>query len=440
MIEEFHEDIEGRLVCLLCNNPEMIAEAQALVSPCAMENLGHRLAYQSIISMCEAGHPLEPGTLIRQLTEDQTIERVGGSRRVAEYFCEYVLGAALPYYASKILDAHARRRVTWMSMEMMELAKDESLTSDELMDVVERKVADFAQGNSYHQDAITSEAAIKIAMEKIRTQKSGLRGLATGLTDLDAKLKGLQPSRVYIIAGVPGCGKSALATNLAYHAATVGRVLYYSLEMPANEIALRQVAAWSRVESNRIQDGREAIARPEVQEAVRHVAESRVIYHDDGLQTAESIRTWARLYARQPEGLAMLVLDYVQLVGSSKGAQHRNREEAVAHISRQMKLLAMELAIPVVVCAQLNRESLRREDHVPRLGELRESGALEQDADVILFVHRPSMFSSGANMLDATLFVAKNRGGPTGQIRVAFHAGQYRFADVHQDGTEEPIY
>jgi len=277
-------------------------------------------------------------------------------------------------------------------------------------------------------DALMTDA-FKI-VEKLHSQKQSVTGVTTGYTDLDRITAGLQPSDLVIIAARPSMGKTAFALNIAANAALRGAtgVAVFSLEMSKEQLALRMLCAEARVDLSRVRTGH--LAPGELGELAQsaHVLISTPIYIDDTPAiTVLELRAKARRLWRDPQSkLGLIVVDYLQLMRSSEGKD--SREQEISEISRSLKALAKELHVPVIALSQLNRQVENRTPPVPRLSDLRESGAIEQDADVIMFIYRDEAYNEDSDRKGlADIIVAKQRNGPVGKVELAFLREYTRF-------------
>lgn len=271
------------------------------------------------------------------------------------------------------------------------------------------------------------------AVDQYGTAKAPVR-LSSGLPELDRVLGGLEPGRLYVVAGRPGMGKSALAVQVVEAVAETGRrAAVFSLEMPAEEIVQRQACARARI------DTRQLLARKlddlearRFTGAMQRLSVLPIIYPEASSITVEQIARMAR-QEKMRSGLGLVLVDYLQLIRSSR--KHDNREQEVSEISRELKLLARELELPVIAVAQLNRDLEKRADKRPMMSDLRESGAIEQDADAIVFVYREHYYTPSADPLECELIVGKNRSGETGFVKVKFEAQYTRFGSLYREAS-----
>ena len=271
-------------------------------------------------------------------------------------------------------------------------------------------------------------------LEQLFDRGDAITGVPTGYVDLDEKLYGLQPSSLVIVGARPAMGKTAFAMGMAAHAAMEGRVptLVFSLEMGCEEITQRLLVSEARVDAGRMRNGRLLEADwPKISQAVARLGDAPLFIDDNPNTTVMEIRAKARRLKAREGGLGLIVVDYLQLMSGGGGGYPENRQLEVSAISRGLKILARELEVPVVALSQLSRNLEQRADKRPILADLRESGSLEQDADVVLFLYRDEMYNpESVDRGSAEVIVAKHRNGPTGKLQLAFLDHYTRFANM----------
>jgi replicative DNA helicase len=391
--------------------------------------------HAAITDLYTRGEPVDPVAVIAHLLSTGDISRVGGAEYLHQCVEQVPTVANASWYAREVAEHAGRRRLIAAGTKMVQLAADPGL---DLTSAMDQAGAEFYDATTAHDtgDLTPLGALLGPAMQAIRDaseHRGELRGISTGFTDLDQLTGGLRPGQLVVIAGRPGMGKSVAAVDIARATALRDKkpAAFFSLEMSEDELVTRILSAEARVplhviSSGHLRDGdwsRLEIASGHLAGAPLHIDPS------PGLTMTE-IRARARRLA-QREGLALVIVDYLQLMTSSGRKNHQNREQEVAEISRGMKLLAKELRVPVVAVAQLNRGPEQRQDKRPMLSDLRESGALEQDADLVIFVHRDDYYDKeSARAGEADLIVAKHRGGSTDTITVASQLHFARFVDM----------
>jgi replicative DNA helicase len=269
-------------------------------------------------------------------------------------------------------------------------------------------------------------------IERLHANRSPVTGLATGFDDLDRKTAGLQPSDLVIVAGRPSMGKTAFAMNMVEHAVMegTGAVLVFSLEMPAEQLVMRLLSSLGRIDQTRLRTGEmHEDDWPRFRGAVAQLRDKRLYIDDTPAISPQELRSRARRIAREANGLSMIVVDYLQLMRGS--GNNENRTNEISEISRSLKAIAKEMRCPLVALSQLNRSLEQRTDKRPLMADLRESGAIEQDADLILFVYRDEVYHPDtADKGTAEIIIGKQRNGPIGSIRLAFLGNLTKFENL----------
>jgi len=382
-----------------------------------------RLTIQAMIELQESGRPIDPVLLADSLERAGKLKQVGGHVFIAQVMDMVPSSALLPHYCEIVKDHAVTRRVMEAAGRIIQEADTLPVgCSEELVTIAQREIMGVNSGVSDNGDI---RSLAKAAFEKIEERYNsggGLPGISTGFRTLDLLTGGLKKGGLYIVAGRPGSGKTALSLCLTLTAAKSGsNSAFYSLEMPRIEITLRAISSLSGVNSHTMSQG---YLSPEEWGKTARTADAlsrMLITIDDSVTGIDKIATRARRqHTERP--LDMVIVDYLQLVRPSR--RMNNREQEVSEVSRSLKALAKELDIPVIAGAQLNRAVETRRDSKPILADLRESGAIEQDADVIMFLSPTD--SDGGTVLD----VAKNRQGPTGEASLFFDRKTTTFREV----------
>lgn len=399
----------------------------------------HQVLYRAIVGLYEAGQPADAVTVTAEL------ERRGESDRVdVDYLAEVIQGvphaANAVYHAQIVREKAVARRLIAGCTETIQECYAAQQTAAELVDAAERRVFAVADSQVQNDVAVAADVAPE-TLRRIFSRAEGghaLTGLATGFEALDAMTSGLQPEQLVIVAARPSMGKTAFALNVAEHAALgLGRpVLVVSLEMGRHELMERTLCSRAHVDGSRVRSGR-GLGRDDrgkLTRAYERIVAAPLVIDDAPSRSVLQIMAAARRM-KSRRGLSLIVVDYIQLVDTEPGRD--NRQEQVAKISRRLKALAREVECPVVALSQLNRMVEAREDKRPRMADLRESGAIEQDADLVLLLHRPEYYDPDDQPGVAELIVAKNRNGATGTVRLAFRRRQTRFEGVCDDISSE---
>jgi replicative DNA helicase len=395
----------------------------------------HQAIFQAVVDLFDANEPIDAVTLSEGLRRSGALERVGGVGFLTALIDAVPTASNVDYYAG-IVEEHAlRRRLLRVGGQLGGLAGSMGEPITEVLDKAEQAV--FAVSERRIGEGLAPiDPLLGPAIEKaeeLNRRGDEVTGIATGYRDLDTKLAGLHPTNLLVVAARPGMGKTALALNIAQNVAVQDKaVAIFSLEMSREEIVSRMLCAQGRIDSQRLRTGRLTESDFTKLSNAASVLYKKPIYVDDspGLTVTE-IRAKARRMRRRP-GLDLLIVDYLQLM---QGTQGENRQQEIAAISRQLKNLARELNVPVIGVSQLNRSLESREDKRPRLGDLRESGAIEQDADVVLFIYRHEYYHPEAQETKgiAEINIAKHRQGAVGRVDMTFLPEFTLFADMGRD-------
>ena len=395
----------------------------------------HQAIFEAVSTLFNANEPIDAVTVTEALRRSEMLERVGGVGYLTELIDQVPTTSNIEHYAG-IVDEHAlRRRLMRVGGDVVTIATHMAEPIQEVLDQAEQAVFQVAErrvGDGLAPIDPLLGPAIEQAEERNR-QGSEVTGLQTGFRDLDRRLAGLHPTNLLIVAARPAMGKTALALNIAQKVAVQGEpVAVFSLEMSREEVVTRMLCAEGRIDSQRLRTGRLTESDFTKLSNAASVLYKRPIYVDDspGLTVTE-IRAKCRRMRRRP-GLSLVIVDYLQLMSSAQG---ENRQQEIATISRSLKNLARELNVPIIAISQLNRSLETREDKRPRLADLRESGSLEQDADVVMFIYRHEYYHPEAVETKGTaeVQIAKHRQGATGRIEMTFLPEFTLFSDMGRD-------
>ncbi len=396
----------------------------------------HRIIFQATASLLEAGQPLDLITLSEHLEQSSTLDDVGGFAYLAELAKNTPSAANILAYADIVRERALIRDMIGVANEIADAGYDpQGRTSEDLLDMAESKVFAIAEQRTNDKEGPQNvDTILEKTLERIeilyQSPQDGVTGVSMGFTDLNKKTAGLQGSDLIIVAARPSMGKTTFAMNLFENAAMEQEkpVLIFSLEMPAEQIMMRMLASLSRVDQIKIRTGQlddEDWAR--ISSTMGILMEKKNMYIDDssGLTPTE-VRSRARRIARDNGGLSLIMIDYLQLM-RVPGLQD-NRTLEIAEISRSLKALAKELNVPVVALSQLNRSLEQRADKRPVNSDLRESGAIEQDADLIMFIYRDEVYHEDSALKGiAEIILGKQRNGPIGTVRLTFQGQFSRF-------------
>jgi replicative DNA helicase len=428
-------DIEAEqaiLGCMLTDKDAVISAIEVLKEE-AFYREDNRAIYSAILSLYSRNEPIDIITVKAELVEQGNFERVGGLEYLAELPDRVPTTANVEKYI-KIVDEKATlRSLIQTSNELISLGYDESEDVDRIMDMAEKKVFNLSQkkstkGYSPIKDVLVESFA---QLETLYNQKGNVTGITTGFIDLDNKTAGLHNSDLIILAARPAMGKSAFAINLATNAAMKANVpvVIFNLEMSKEQVGNRILCSEAMVDSNKIRTGQiEDDDWMKLASTLGELSEAP-IYIDDtpGISIME-IRAKCRKL-KMEKNIGLVVIDYLQLIQGS-GKKNASREQEISEISRSLKILAKELDVPVIALSQLSRSVESRDDKRPMLSDLRESGAIEQDADIVIFLYRDDYYNENSEKKNiAEVILAKHRGGSTGTVELAWLPSYTKFAN-----------
>ncbi len=384
----------------------------------------HGRIYEAILQLYEKREPIDLVTITEKLKQNGALDIIGGSAYLTQLVNMVPTAAHIEHYARIIKEHSVRRNLISQSTNLVESAYDEGKPLEDILENAEQTLFGLSQQN-VKRDFVPIRDVLTVSFDRLdELQKSNgkMRGVPTGFKDLDAKLAGLQDSNLIIFAARPGQGKTSFILNVAQHVAVKAKmpVGIFSLEMSQEEIVDRLLVSQADIDAWKLKTGRlDEKDFDRLSQAMGELAEAP-LYIDDtpGLSLAE-IRTKARRLQME-HGLRLIMLDYIQLV---KGRQIENRVQEVAEISQGLKNLARELKVPVFALSQLSRSIEARGTRKPQLSDLRDSGAIEQDADVVMFIYR----EDPENFEDVTLDIQKHRNGSTGEIKLIFRGDRTKF-------------
>jgi replicative DNA helicase len=427
-------DAEKSLLGAVLIDEETLADISEHVTPKDFYEKSHGIIYGAMMRLYERHKPVDLLTLTDELKRKKELELIGGSAYLTELTNYVPTAAHAEAYAELVAQKAVRRRLIKASGEISELGYDEETTTQELLEKAEAELFSVSD-QSLKQDLVSIETILTESfdrMEELHRNKGALRGIRTGYRDLDNMTAGLQRSDLIILAARPAMGKTTLVTNLAYNVATVAKqpVLFFSLEMSKEQLVDRMLADSSGVDAWNIRTGNlsdEDFGK--LSEAMGELAEAPIFIDDTpGLSVLE-MRTKARR-AMHENPLGLIIIDYLQLMQGS-GRDGGNRVQEVSEISRGLKLIARELNVPVIALSQLSRSVEARSPQIPQLADLRESGSIEQDADIVMFIYREAYYNPETERENITdLIIAKHRNGPTGKVELYFHPERLRFVSL----------
>jgi len=423
------------LGCLMLNT-EAFDKVSELVTENDFYQYNHRLIFRAINLLVAENNSPDVVTVTGQLQQMGLLEEANGVHYVGALAQETPSVANIKAYADIVRERSVLRQLISVANEIADNAFDsDGRSSKELLDIAESKVFAIADQTSRVGSGGFSNIknVLAEAIERINflyESDAAITGLSTGFDELDEKTSGLQASDLIIVAGRPSMGKTTFAMNLAEHAALTadGPVAVFSMEMPAEQLGMRMISSLGRVELQKLRTGNLAEQDwPRVTSAITLLNQKRNLYIDDTpALTPNELRARCRRLARD-QGISLIVIDYLQLMQVSGGGENRATE--ISEISRSLKALAKELSVPIVALSQLNRSLEQRPDKRPVMSDLRESGAIEQDADVIIFIYRDEVYNpeDEESKGKAEILIRKQRNGPIGSVVLTFLGKYTRF-------------
>jgi replicative DNA helicase len=427
-------EAEESLLGAMLLSKDAIATAVETVAAADFYKPAHAHLFEAIVTLYGAGEPVDPTTVAEALRRAGVLDALGGKQAVLRIQVGTPAASNAGFYARIVADHALLRRLVAVGSEIAELGYTLPDDITESLDRAESLVFDVAnRRQTTSLRGIHASLADSLAhLEALFEHDGQTTGVPTGFRDLDELLLGWQPSNLIVVAARPGQGKTAFALGSAVHAAAVVRrpVVFFSLEMGYLELTQRILASEAGVNSRSLRTGRIPEADwSRISTAVGRLAEAPLFIDDNPHLTVMDMRAKCRRLKAQHGDLGLVVVDYLQLMSTGRKAE--NRQVEVSELSRGLKVLARDLDVPVIALSQLNRSLEYRADKRPMLADLRESGALEQDADIVGFIYRDDTYNPGSTEKGvAEVIVAKHRNGPTGKIRLAFLEHLTRFADL----------
>lgn len=386
----------------------------------------HQVIFQAMRELAAQSQPFDVLTVAETLKMRQQLEAAGGEGYLFELAQNTPTAANVTAYADIVRERAILRQLISVGTDLVEKAYQVTgQDSKDLLDAAEQKVFQIAEQHSRDSGPVdigTLLAKTTDRIDELYRSGSTLTGVSSGFTDLDHMTAGLQKGDLIIIAGRPSMGKTSFAMNIAENVAIKSQlpVLIFSMEMPAESLTMRMLSSLSRVDLSKVLTGKLSDQDwPRISTAVQLLAETRLYIDDTAGLTPADVRSRARRIAREHNGLGLVVVDYLQLMRVPGNKENRTNE--ISEISRSLKILAKELSVPVIALSQLNRGLEQRSDRRPVMSDLRESGAIEQDADLIAFIYRDEVYDENSKDKGiAEIIIRKQRNGPIGDFRVTF--------------------
>jgi replicative DNA helicase len=395
----------------------------------------HGVIYEAALSLHARGEPIDPVTMAEELRRTGHLDALGGSQALLRIQAATPASANSAHYAQIVSELAMLRRLIGTAADIQEMAFTSDDDVDDTLDRAESLIFEVAERRAA-DTLVPLHPALEqtlLQLESLYDRDTSIIGVPTGYHDLDELLLGLQPSTLSIVAARPGQGKTSFALGAALHCALDARkpVLFFSMEMGHLELTKRLLAAEAQIDARKLSTGRLSEHEwPKLNQAVGRLAEAPFFIDDNPHCTVMEMRAKARRTKAKYGDLGLVVVDYLQLM-ATPGRRSESRQVEVSELSRGLKILARELDCPVMTLSQLNRQLEYRQDKRPMLADLRESGSIEQDADIVIFIYRDEYYNPESEQRGmAEIIVAKHRNGPTGSSRLAFLEQYTKFANL----------
>ena len=429
-------DIEAEQAVLgsMLTDKDAVVDAVELLKPDDFYREDNKIIFEAILSLYGRAEPIDVITVKSELVSVGKFENVGGLEYIASLPDKVPTTANVDRYINIVEEKSMLRQLIKTANELISLGYAETEEVDTIMDQAERKIFEVMQnknqkGYSELKDVLVESFA---EIEKLYNQKEAVTGIPTGFADLDYKTAGLHKSDLILIAARPAMGKSALALNIATNAAKIAKVpvVMFNLEMSKSQLVNRMLCSEAMVDSNKIRTGKiEEDDWVKLATALGPLSEAPIYIDDTPGITVTEIRAKCRKLKLE-KNIGLVVIDYLQLIQGS-GKKNSTREQEISEISRSLKILAKELDVPVIALSQLSRASEARQDHRPMLSDLRESGAIEQDADIVMFLYRDDYYNPDSEKKNiAELILAKHRSGSTGTVELLWLGNYTKFVNI----------
>lgn len=405
----------------------------------------HRIIFRAINQLSNEGQPFDIVTVAEWLENHQLLDEAGGMGKLASLAENTPSAINISAYADIVRKRSILRQLIHATTEINDTVfNPQGRSSEQILEFAEQTVFEIAENENRGRKSYQFiKEYLKDALNRVDElfhKDSPITGVATGFDDLDMKTAGLQRSDLIIVAGRPSMGKTALAINIAEHAAIKEKqsVAVFSMEMPGEQLAMRMMSSLGRIDQHKVRTGKlDDEDWPRLTSAVGILQETRMFIDDTPALTPAELRARCRRISRE-HGLDLVVVDYLQLMQVAGTSENRATE--ISEISRSLKAMAKELKIPVIALSQLNRSLEARQDKRPVMSDLRESGAIEQDADVILFIYRDEVYDEESPHKGvAEIIIGKQRNGPIGKIRLTFRGQFTRFENYVEDYALPPV-
>lgn len=402
----------------------------------------HGKIFEAIKHLYDKKEPVDINTLTAELISRKLIDSVGGVVYLNEITSSVATGANVGYYINLVVEKYTLRRMIEVATNVIKEANNPDVDVASFIEESEKDILNVSKSRRTSEFRSVQDVLNKTQedLEFLSKNKGKITGLTTGLVDLDNLTEGLKPTQLIIVAARPAVGKTAFALNVGCAAAksTKKNIAIFSLEMPAEQLVMRMISSLGQIDNKKLQTGRmESEDWRRVNEAISQLSDTNIYFHDAGGITASEIKAKCRRLSTQGEGLGLVIIDYLQLIDSSS-RYSGSRQQEVSEISRSLKTMALELEVPVIALSQLSRNVEKREDKKPVLSDLRESGSIEQDADIVAALHAPEVDGpvDAAIPTPIQLIILKHRNGPTATIDMLFKKKTSTFLSIKKEGNK----
>lgn len=436
-------DAEASLLGAILIDPDAIVRIADSLDAKDFYDERHRFIFEAMTRLYEKHHPIDALTLANQLRDDGFLDAVGGASYLTELANFVPTAAHIEHYAEITAGKSMRRRLIKASQNIVELGYDETKSIQEVIETAETDLFEVSQKH-VKQDIQSLETILAESFERLdelHRNKGKIRGVPTGFKDMDNLLAGWQKSDLVVLASRPAMGKTAVSLNFAHNVAVKAElpVLLFSLEMSKEQLVDRLLAMEANVDAWNIRTGNLSDSDFEkIGLAMGTLSEAPIYIDDTPGITVSELRTKARREQHQRQ-LGLIIVDYLQLMSgsSSRYGSEGNRVQEISEISRGLKLIARELNVPVIALSQLSRTVETRSPQIPQLADLRESGSIEQDADIVMFLYREEYYNPDTNRKNITdIFIKKHRNGPIGQVELYFDRDKQHFKSLDRRSSQ----
>ena len=420
--------------------PEAFSTAAERIGPSDFFRAGHQVIFEAMLELFEKGEPIDLVTVTTLLSDSNKLEIAGGVPYLTDLASSVPTAANIDYYSKIVEEKALLRRLIQTATEIVTESYTREDEVEELLDKAEREILAVSSRKNATSFKPIKDVLIEVYdnIEKLHHAKDDVTGIPTGFRDLDRITSGFQKSDLIIIAARPSMGKTAFALNIAQNVAinTDENVAIFSLEMGAEQLVQRMLCAEGNIDSQRLRTGKlEQEDWGKLTMAMGSLSHAGIFIDDSPGIRVSDIRSKCRRL-KQEHGLGMIIIDYLQLIQGSERLRE-NRQQEVSEISRSLKSLARELEVPVIALSQLSRSVEQRQDKRPMMSDLRESGSIEQDADIVGFLYREDYYDKDSDNQNIEIIISKQRNGPTGTVELAFVKEFNKFVDLEFRYDEE---